>query len=211
MSRGGENEDPAWLTESSSSAAAAVASNKEVQNAVANAATEHAKEKYLPGGGGNKDVESQEAAAKLAEIEAQLDPDDLAMMKKFRIALRVGFGITGGSMTVTAVFRILTGPDIETFFLAMYVIMFSIIMWCFECGLPGIDRLIATNFGFLYSMAGRIIFTLFVGVMCLSLGIWGIVCGSAMFVMLLFNVYVLCAYPKFEAWLRTLHYHNTKL
>jgi hypothetical protein len=49
MSRGGQNDDPDWLKESTQDAAVAVAGNKEVQRAVTNAATDHVKQKYLPG------------------------------------------------------------------------------------------------------------------------------------------------------------------
>jgi hypothetical protein len=203
MSRGGESEDPAWLTESTTAAAVAVGSNKEVQKAVTNAATDHVKQKYLPGAG-DKDIEAQ-----VRELESNIEPEELQSMKKMNTILRLSFTLVAIAMCLVAVFQILDTPSIEIFFLAGYVMVFSVLMCCFEASLPGISNIIARNFGFLYSLGGRLIFSLFVGFLCFSLKIWGIVSGSAMMLVLILNIYVLIAFPKYEEWLRTKHFQNT--
>ena len=117
MSRGGQNEDPAWLTESTSAAAVAVGSNKEVQKAVKNAATDHVKEKYLPGGGGG-DVEDQNSKQRkseaMIEFEATIPAEELSSMKKMNTVLRLAMTLVAIAMAIVAVFQILDGPDISS-------------------------------------------------------------------------------------------------
>lgn len=208
MSRGGQSEDPAWLTESTQSAAVAVASNKEVQKAATNAATNHLKEKYLPSASNGEGEDGGDVENQLRDFEANINPEELASMKKMSLILRVASAVVAIAMCTVAITEILKGPDIDIFFLASYVMTFSLIICCFEAALPGISTIIASNFGFLYSLGGRIVFSFFVGFLCFSLKIWGIVVGSAMMLVLLLNSYVICAFPKYEPWLRTKHFVN---
>lgn len=208
MSRGGQNEDPAWLTESTQDAAAAVASNKEVQKAVTNAATDHVKDKYLPGGGTGESQEDLEA--QMREFEAGINPEELESMKKMNQILRLSSALVAIAMCTVAVTQILSGPGIDIFFLAAYVMTFSVLICCFEAALPGISTIVASNFGFLYSLPGRFFFSLFVGFLCFSLKIWGIVVGVAMMLVLMLTIYVLCAFPKYESWLRMKHYKGDR-
>jgi hypothetical protein len=156
----------------------------------------------ITGGGG--DIEDQ-----MKDFEAGINPEELESMKKMNSILRLSSVIVAIAMCTVAVSEILKGPDIDIFFLAAYVMTFSVIICCFEAALPGISNIIAANFGFLYSLPGRFFFSLFVGFLCFSLKIWGIVVGSAMMLVLILNIYVLCAFPKYEAWLRTKHFKNT--
>lgn len=200
MSRGGQSDEPAWLTESTQGVASAVASDKAVQKAVTNAATNHVKEKYIPT---NADHEMQ-----MRELESEIPPEELASMKQMHSILRISNIVVAIAICTVAVVEILNGPDIDIFFLACYVITFSVLICCFEAALPGISNIIATNFGFLYTLPGKLAFSLFVGFMCFSLKIWGIVVGSAMMLVLILNFYVLCAFPRYETWIRTKHYRN---
>ena len=128
MSRGGDSNEPAWLQETTQNAAVAVASNKEVQKAVTTAATDHINEKFS----GDKDIAQQ-----ISEFENNLDPEELQSMKKMNMILRLSFSIVAICMCTVAVTQILSGPSIEIFFLASYVMVFAVIMCCFEAAIPG--------------------------------------------------------------------------
>jgi hypothetical protein len=70
--------------------------------------------------------------------------------------------------------------------------------------------MLAINFGFLYNIYGRAIFLLFVGFMCYSIGLYGIVAMSLLYAVGLFHAYVWWKFPKFEQYLRKKHYYEGK-
>ena len=69
-----------------------------------------------------------------------------------------------------------------------------------------VSRLLAINFGFLYTLSGRWTFLLFVGFMSFSLGNIGIAAMCALYVVGLFHVYIMWKFPRFEEYLRKKHY-----
>lgn len=60
----------------------------------------------------------------------------------------------------------------------------------------------AVNFGFLYTLTGRIIFVVFVGVMSFSLYLFGIIAMAVLFAVLLFHMVIMCMFPKFARYVR---------
>ena len=68
-------------------------------------------------------------------------------------------------MLLASLLSLLTTNSATTGVLACYVIVFSCLLCCFETHLKQISKVIANNFGFLYSAKSRSAFMIFIG-MC---------------------------------------------
>ena len=66
-------------------------------------------------------------------------------------------------MIVASLLSLLTTDNATTGVLACYVVVFSCLLCCFETHLKQISKVIALNFGFLYSAKSRSVFMIFVG------------------------------------------------
>ena len=66
-------------------------------------------------------------------------------------------------MIMVSLLSLLTTADATTGVLACYVMVFSCLLCCFETHLKQIAKIIALNFGFLYSAKSRSVFMMFVG------------------------------------------------
>lgn len=220
------SETPSWLKEEDvkttvanpvvQSTAKAVASDPAVQKATYNAVKDH----YLPPKQKEResDVEAQsnqknkalqDVSTEDEPTQLDIDPEELKMMEKYGLWLRGIFMIISILMAAAACVE-LEDTDVATAFIALYVLFFSIIICCFELALSVVAKWIATNFGFLYSLGGRVLFLTFVAVMCFSLGLFGQIVMGITFAALLFNIFVLVMYPQFDRWLRMKHYENVK-
>jgi len=86
---------------------------------------------------------------------------------------------------------VLSSPNTLEVLSAIYVIIFSLLLLCFECHLKRFEKMVYRNFGFMFHWQGRIIFFFFIGTLSFGLGTWGIVAGCVTVVNVIFNVYVL--------------------
>lgn len=66
-------------------------------------------------------------------------------------------------MIVVSLLAMLTTQSATTGVLACYLIMFACLLCCFETHLKQVSKIIALNFGFMYSAKARSVFMLFVG------------------------------------------------
>jgi hypothetical protein len=66
-------------------------------------------------------------------------------------------------MILVSLLSLLTTQTATTGVLACYVTIFSCLLCCFETHLKQISKLIAVNFGFMYSAKSRSVFMLFIG------------------------------------------------
>lgn len=73
-----------------------------------------------------------------------------------------------------------------------------------------ISSFVAINFGFLYTLTGRVIFILFVGAMSYSLSIFGKVAMAVLFAVLLLHAFIMCRFPKFSQYVRQKDYFGSK-
>ena len=215
------SETPSWLKEEDENATIkaavsspvlqsttkAVASDPAVQKATYNAAKEHLMPRNVREEEQKTDIESHMPDDEPEELD--ISPEELKMIEKYSLALRVAFMVISILMAAAACVK-LENADIATAFIALYVFFFSVVICCFELALSTVSRWIAMNFGFLYTLSGRILFLTFVAVMCFSLGLFGKVVMGLTFAALVFNIYVLVVHPKFDRWLRHKHYKNIK-
>lgn len=70
--------------------------------------------------------------------------------------------------------------------------------------------MIATNFGFMYTLSGRALFLLFVGFLSYSLSLYGKINMGILYAVGLFQCYIMWKFPRFEEYLRKKHYFEGK-
>ena len=101
-------------------------------------------------------------------------------------------------MIVVSLLALLTTDNMTTGVLACYVVVFACLLCCFESGLQVVLRIIALNFGFMYSARARAIFMLFIGSILFSFSLFGKIVGCCMLANAGFNFYAIFKYPGFE-------------
>lgn len=193
------------------SVATAVASNPTVQKAAKAAvvaAVEEETSKYVASNHPSGDLEAplnpRTSSADTTE-ELNITPAELKDLEKWNLILRVCYMGISIMMAAAAVLA-LQSSTLGRLFIALYVFVFSVIICCFELSLKGIAKFLAENVGFLYTKTGRLIFMVFVAVMCFDLKILGKVCMALLLLLVCVNIYVFFTFPKYEEWLRRKHY-----
>ena len=186
------------------------ASNPAVQNAAVSAAKNPAVQKAAVNHmTGQNDVEAGRPSSS-GNNGGDFDPADVQQMKKFHTFLRVGFIVTSIMMALAASLTLQSGTNASTAFIAFYVFFFAVVMFCFECGLKSVAKLISSNFGFMYTLSGRFLFLCIVSGMCIKLSTVGIVCVGCIALCMVGYAYVLFQCPNFEEYLRKKHYYAEK-
>mmetsp|Transcript_32732 Transcript_32732/g.55187 ORF Transcript_32732/g.55187 Transcript_32732/m.55187 type:complete len:232 (+) Transcript_32732:40-735(+) len=210
------SEAPSWLSEENISTASKVAQNPAAQNAAATAAKSQA-----PGWGDvesgpakpdkpKKSASSPRGASALTkeDVELDIDPVELENMKKYHLALRLLYMGSAVFMATAGALSLQSQSDLGLAFFAFYVMFFSAMICCFEVGMNAISRLIAVNFGFMYTFWGRLIFLILVGFMAFLLSVLGKVAMGVLFATCLFHFFVMWKFPRFEEYLRKKHYYE---
>lgn len=133
-------------------------------------------------------------------------------------------------MIVVSLLAMLTTQSATTGVLACYLIVFACLLCCFETHLKQVSKIIALNFGFMYSARARSVFMLFVGkfptrattvleigtltpgtiffsisfagTILFSFSLFGKIIGICMVLNAFFNVYILFKYPGYEEFQR---------
>lgn len=230
---------PSWLTEDDTTKKAAVtlAKNPAVQNAAfaaakdpnvqaaAFSAARQSLSKSDPnapswanndppplkgGSGAGGDMESGNSSRQIqSQPETEIDPDTLRRMKNWHLLLRLSYMSAAILMAAASVISLEIQPDVGLAFFAVYVFVFSILIFCFEVNLSICARPLAINFGFLYTPIGRCIFLLFVSFMVFSLQLPLAYAAFAVLLAVgLLHLVILCKFPRFEDYLRRLHYFS---
>ena len=101
-------------------------------------------------------------------------------------------------MIVASLLSLLTTDNATTGVLACYVVVFSCLLCCFETHMKLISKMIALNFGFMYSAKSRCVFMVFVGTILFSFSLFGKIVGCLMLGNAGFNVFVLFKYKGYE-------------
>jgi hypothetical protein len=101
-------------------------------------------------------------------------------------------------MIVASILSLLTTNNATTGVLSCYVVVFACLLCCFESGLQVVLRVIAMNFGFMYSAKARSMFMIFVGTILFSFSLFGKIIGCLMLANAAFNIFALIKYPGFE-------------
>ena len=131
-------------------------------------------------------------------------------MGKYHLVLRILYGLVATLMAIAAALSLQNQTNIGKGFFAVYTMIFCLLICCFELGLSAIARTLAVNFGFLYTLHGRIIFILFLGFMAYGLSLFGIISMCCLYAVLVFHLYIMYRFPKFEEYLRRKHYYEGK-
>ena len=221
---------PSWLTTQSVETAAAVVNNPIVQDAIlqsvtraALSAVSGAPTSAAPAETSNiswlKATKSTNAGTINREDEGSVTGSEISIpvgivelkeIERWAKRLRVAYMVVSGVMALAA-FMSLSSNDLGVMFMALYVWFFALLIFCSELALRGVAKLIAQNFGFMYNPVGRVIFFLFVAVMCYELGLLGKIAMAMLTAATLVHAYVIIFHPAFEEYVRKKHYYNVQL
>lgn len=214
------SEAPSWLTEENISTPQATSTT----NPAARSSTKKKSEKVAspppaPVASSTKDVESQQTVSAptstkadktLEETEFVIDEETLKEMRRWHIALRIAYMCSAILLATGAVLSFEGQDDIGLAFFAIYVLFFSVMICCFEFALDMIAKAIAINFGFMYTLPGRIVFIILVGFMSFWLGLVGQCAMGLLFAALTLHIVIMFRFPRFEEYLRKKHYFEGK-
>lgn len=136
--------------------------------------------------------------------------EEFAKIKLWARNLRYSMILLSTLMLITAWYNILsvTSPSISASFLAFYLSIFSCLICCFEIAWRQVALYIVQNFGFMYSSVGRTLFLIFVAIVFFQLSTFGIVIFCLMMLWGIVNIYVNAKHPKYNLYLRKLHFYN---
>ena len=101
-------------------------------------------------------------------------------------------------MIVASLLSLLTTDNATTGVLACYVVVFSCLICCFETHMKLISKMIALNFGFMYSAKSRSAFMIFVGTILFSFSLFGKIVGVLMLANAGFNIFVLVKFKGYD-------------
>ena len=169
-------------------------------------------------------------SSKKGPAPLELDPALEKRMLFYHRVLRIMYQLAASLMGISAGLSLINQTNLGSIFFAVYVLFFCLIMFCFEIGfsvsasssvndirfvpLPVnlirhltfypqmIAACFAINFGFLYTLTGRFIFVVFVGVMSFSLSLFGKISMAILFAVLLMHIILMCMFPKFSRYVR---------
>lgn len=122
--------------------------------------------------------------------------------------LRKYYLIVSAMLFLSAFFS-LGSSSLVVVFIALYVWFFSVLLFCFELSLSAFTRLIAENFGFLYSPVMRSVFHFLLMLLSFELGFIGKLACIGLAVCGIMYVYVIVKHPLYEDVLRRKHYYKT--
>mmetsp|Transcript_25115 Transcript_25115/g.37016 ORF Transcript_25115/g.37016 Transcript_25115/m.37016 type:complete len:216 (-) Transcript_25115:91-738(-) len=204
-----QQETPPWLSEKNVQAVAAAAQTPAVQQAAATAILSNAIG-ALTGSQKNKfsklDAESSHGSD-IESLSSEINPEELRAIDTWASKLRNAYLLTSVLMSLSAFFS-LGSNNLGIVFIALYVWCFAMLIFCFELALKIVAKLIAENFGFMYSPIMRTLFLFMCMVLCYELGLLGkiVVCMLAITGSL--HIYVAVKHPQFEEVLRKKHYYS---
>jgi len=120
--------------------------------------------------------------------------------KKVHTYLKVANVINGLLLFLSGILSIssLLTFSLPTLLSGIYVMLFSILLCCFECHLKKFDSYVFTNFGFMFYWQGRTVFFFFVATLTFGLGVLGIIVGTLTLVNVILNCYILYSHPGYK-------------
>lgn len=207
------SETPSWLTEENVTTAASNPTVQKAATAAAKVVIEEESKKYglTPSSPSstqqpNNDIESQNKIDPTSAEALGITPEQLKKIQMWGLILRVSYMVVSILMAAAAALMLQNGPSLSIIFIALYVFFFAIIICCFEVALNVIAVWIAGNFGFLYTLFGRMLFMVFVASLCFNLALFGKVVMALLLALVVANIAIIIIFPKYEDWLRAKHF-----
>ncbi|KAJ1419334.1 hypothetical protein B484DRAFT_453450 [Ochromonadaceae sp. CCMP2298] len=133
-----------------------------------------------------------------AKEAGESDDETMRAVPRMILYTRIINLVLSVCMIIVSLLAILTTQSATTGVLACYLVVFSCLLCCFETHLKQVSKIIALNFGFMYSARARSIFMLFIGTILFSFSLFGKIIGVCMLTNAAFNMYILVKYPGFE-------------
>eukprot|EP00600_Ochromonadales_sp_CCMP1393_P003425 CAMPEP_0174988304 /NCGR_PEP_ID=MMETSP0004_2-20121128/20051_1 /TAXON_ID=420556 /ORGANISM="Ochromonas sp., Strain CCMP1393" /LENGTH=273 /DNA_ID=CAMNT_0016241505 /DNA_START=1038 /DNA_END=1856 /DNA_ORIENTATION=- len=153
-----------------------------------------------PSPAGDTSMQQQTSATQQPQTAAEAAANDETLKAVPRMILytRIINLVLSVSMIIVSLLALLTTQSATTGVLACYLVVFACLLCCFETHLKQVSKVIALNFGFMYSARARCVFMCFIGTILFSFSLFGKIIGVCMLVNAAFNAYILLKYPGFE-------------
>jgi len=129
--------------------------------------------------------------------EGGMEPIDKSIARYMLYTRIINF-VLSICMLLASLLSILTTNSATTGVLAAYVSVFACLLCCFETHLKQVSKIIAVNFGFLYSAKSRAVFMVFIGTLMFSFSLFGMIIGACMMANAVFNLYIIFKYPLYD-------------
>lgn len=136
------------------------------------------------------------APAAPAAPAAELDETSLPQIVMW---MRISNVLVAGLTIGLSIYNIWSIPGISEWILNIYTGLAGWLICCLESQLSFCRKLIAINFGFLFSGTFRLLFYLLIAAVCIEhRSIFGVITGSCLAAVAALNTYVICRYPSFR-------------
>ncbi len=142
------------------------------------------------------------------ELSHENLPQELIILKRARLLNRLLNLSASLFLMIVFISLILTLPDIARILSLFFVFVFSIILCSFEIGITYLTKQIAINFGFLYNASGRVLLTVILISLLLSIDdnpIIIVCVAYLVFVLLVFVITNVC-HTSYGSYVRNEHY-----
>lgn len=118
---------------------------------------------WLQDGTRRENVPEPAYAAVAVDVPGSVDNKVDDAIPRMILYTRIANLVLSICMIIASLLSLLTTDTATTGVLACYVVVFSCLLCCYETHLKQVSKLIALNFGFLYSAKSRAVFMIFVG------------------------------------------------
>ena len=107
---------------------------------------------------------SSSSSSSTPPVDTAVSEEPRSMVPRFILYTRIINLILSVLMILVSLLSLLTTQTATTGVLSCYVVVFSCLLCCFETHLKQVSKMIALNFGFMYSAKSRSVFMMFVGI-----------------------------------------------
>ena len=136
-------------------------------------------------------------------------PEELQELKRVRLLNRLFYLSASILLLVISFISALALPNIKHLMSLVFVCVFSAIMFIFEIGISCLTKLIAINFGFMYNIIGRVLFTIILIALLLSISNNPVIIVTASYLVFVLLVFIVTSlwHPSYESFVRKEHYY----
>ena len=157
----------------------------------------------------NLDTNSSENDESTRHNSQENLPRELKALKRARLLNRLLYLLASVFLMIVFFVSLLSMRDITTILSLFFISVFSVILCSFEIGITFLTKQIAINFGFLYNVSGRVLLTVILMSLLLSINSnpITIACVAYLAFVLLVFVITTLSHSNYGTFVRNEHYY----
>lgn len=134
--------------------------------------------------------------------------DEFVHMKNWSTVLKGMMIILCMLISLIALTNLLTSDSTALLLISLCVLGFLSLLLCFEVASRSLSRQLVVNFGFLYSLKGRVVFLCLLSTMCFQLPFFGDIAASVLVLAAVVYLFVGLRHPSHQEYLYRLHFNG---